>query len=59
MISLVTQMIAITRKKIKKIVTIFIRNATPLTPNKEDKLQEDLSSTIPTHVPIFTKLQYK
>ncbi|MEI8008868.1 MAG: hypothetical protein WCI00_05815 [bacterium] len=39
--------------------TIFIRSEIPVTPNKEAKVQEDLSSTIPTHVPITSKLQYK
>ncbi|MEI6773293.1 MAG: hypothetical protein WCL18_00200 [bacterium] len=34
---------------------MFIRSEIPLTPNKEAKVQEDLSSTTPTHVPIITK----
>ena len=39
-------------KKIKKIARIFIQSETPLVPNKAAKLQEDLSNTTPTHVPI-------
>jgi len=52
MISLVTRMIAITRRKIRKIETIFIQSETPLVQNKEAKLQEDVFNTTPTHVPI-------
>lgn len=51
-ISLVTQTIATIRKNIRKIAMIFIHNAIPLALNNEDKLQDDLSSTTPTHVPI-------
>jgi len=39
-------------KKITKIAAIFIQNITQLALNNQDKLQEDLSSTTPTHVPI-------
>ena len=56
MISLVTQIIAITRKKIKKIDKIFIQSEIPPTANKEAKLQEDVFKTTPTHVPIFKTL---
>ncbi len=52
MISFVVRMIAITRKKTKKIAAILIRRAIPVTPNKDAKVQEDLSSTTPTQVPI-------
>ncbi|MEI6672720.1 MAG: hypothetical protein WCL02_05310 [bacterium] len=55
-ISLVTRIIAITRKKTKKIAIIFIQREIPVTPNNEDKLQEDLSRTTPTHVPMITNL---
>lgn len=54
MISLVVRMIAITRKKIKKMAIIFIQSSEPLQLNKADKLQEDLSSTTPTQVPMIT-----
>lgn len=52
-------MIAITRKKTKKMAMIFIQRDIPLAPNKEAKVQDDLSSTTPIHVPILTRLQFK
>lgn len=59
MISLVTRIIATTRKKIKNIAAILIHKEIPVTPNKEAKLQEDLVSTTPTHVPIGKDLIIK
>jgi len=50
--SLVTRTIAIIRKKIKKIAAILIHKEIPVAVNKEAKVQEDLSSTTPTQVPI-------
>jgi len=50
---------ATTHKKIKKIAMIFIQSVIPLAPNKEAKLQDDLSITTPTHVPINSNLEFK
>ena len=55
-ISLITRMMATTHKKIKKIAITFIRSETPVTPSREARDQEDLSSTTPTHVPMITEI---
>jgi len=50
----VVQIIATTHKKTKKITTIFIHKAKPLAAKTDDKLQVDLSITIPKLVSIIT-----
>ena len=50
---------ATNRKKIRKMAIAFIQNETPLPPNNEANVQEDLSSTTPTHVPMIIDLEFK
>jgi len=58
-ISFVVRIIATTRKNTNNTATTFIQKKNPVQPNKPAKLQVDLSSTTPTHVPIYTTLIVK
>ncbi|MCX6825143.1 MAG: hypothetical protein NTY80_02860 [candidate division SR1 bacterium] len=52
--SLLVQIILIARKNISRTATILIQKEIHVAPNKEARVQEELSSTTPTHVPMTT-----